>query len=363
MMKSCCFAFAFLSLLVTSSPARSAELSAEQAASYEKSVSRAISFLASSQAEDGSWSGPMGTGVTSLATSSLLSHGRTPSDPIVSKAIKYIASHARPDGGIYTEGHQLRNYETCLAVMCLTEANRDGRYDEILKHADRFLKELQWDEDKGHDSSSMSFGGAGYGKHKRPDLSNTTFFVDALKALGNGPEDPAMQRALLFVSRCQNLETEHNTSPFAAKINDGGFYYTVAAGGSSKAGDTSEGGLRSYGSMTYAGLKSMIFAGVDKEDPRVQAASKWIAKNYTLKQNPGMGDQGLFYYYHTFAKALDALEVDTVGEGHDWRADLISQLASMQRDDGAWVNKNERWLESDPNLVTAYCLLSLSHIR
>jgi len=90
----------------------------------------------------------------------------------------------------------------------------------------------------------------------------------------------AVQKALVFISRCQNLETEHNTTKFASKINDGGFYYTVAAGGESKAGETAGGGLRSYASMTYAGLKSMIYAGVDKDDPRVKAAMKWIQKHY-----------------------------------------------------------------------------------
>src|SRR5690606_34515427 len=119
-----------------------------------------------------------------------------------------------------------------------------------------FIKGLQWDDSEGHDKSSVNYGGAGYGRHKRPDLSNTSFLIDALKATGNGPDDPAMQKALVFVSRCQNLETEHNTTPFAAKNPDGGFYYTPAAGGSSQAGETPQGGLRSYGSMTYAGLKS-----------------------------------------------------------------------------------------------------------
>ena len=71
---------------------------------------------------------------------------------------------------------------------------------------------------------------------------------------------------------------------------------------------TPDGGLRSYASMTYAGLKSMIFAGVGPEDPRVKAAVSWIRKHYDLQSNPGMGTAGLFYYYHTFGKAMTALK-------------------------------------------------------
>ncbi len=141
-----------------------------------------------------------------------------------------------------------------------------------------------------------------------------------------------MQRALVFVSRCQNHESEYNATGFAAENPDGGFYYTCAAGGQSAAGKTPNGGLRSYDSMTYAGLKSMIYAGVGPEDPRVKAAFDWIKKYYDLQANPGMpqGNAGLYYYYHTFAKALDAMKLATIedanGVKHDWRAELAAEL-------------------------------------
>jgi squalene-hopene/tetraprenyl-beta-curcumene cyclase len=191
--------------------------------------------------------------------------------------------------------------------------------------------------------------------------------IEALHDVGRGPDDPALQKALVFVSRCQNLESAENTTQFAAKVNDGGFYYTIAAGGSSQAGETPDGGLRSYGSMTYAGLKSMIYAGVTKDDQRVKAALQWIRKHYSLNENPGMGDAGLYYYYNTFAKSLGTLGedqlVDAAGKVHDWRADLIEKLLSTQQPDGSWVNSNTRWLEGDPHLATAYSLLALSYCR
>ena len=194
----------------------------------------------------------------------------------MAKSLKYLEGFVQPDGAVSLKNSMYRNYETSLALVCFAEANRDGRYDKIIKNAEKFLKENQWAEAQGQDKSSPAYGGAGYGKHKRPDLSNTQFLVDALKAAGAGPDDEAMKKALIFVSRCQNLESEHNTLPHPAKNPDGGFYYTPAAGGESLAGKTPNGGLRSYGSMTYAGLKSMIYAGVGPDDPRVKAAVKWI---------------------------------------------------------------------------------------
>ena len=317
-----------IAILASSTLSVAADAGAD-AALYQKTVSRAVGFLRTIQAKDGSFNAAAGPGVTALVTTSLLRSGRTPSDPTVAASLKYLKSFVQDDGGIYTKGSTHKNYETCLTVLCFSEANKDGRYDKVIKKAERFVKDLQWDGDDGHDESSTSFGGAGYGGHKRPDLSNTSYLIEALKAAGNGPEDEAIKKALIFVSRSQNLETEHNTTKFSAKNPDGGFYYTPAAGGTSQAGETAAGGLRSYGSMTYAGLKSMIFAGVGPDDPRVKAAVKWAKAHYSLDENPGMGNAGLFYYYHTFAKALDAIGDDEVtdsnGKKHNWRRELGSK--------------------------------------
>ena len=211
------------------------------------------------------------------------------------------------------------------------------------------------------------FGGAGYGRtNDRPDLSNTSFFVDALKAAGEEANSDAMQRALVFVSRCQNLYGPSNTTVFAAKVNDGGFYYTPAAGGNSQAGNENNGGLRSYGSMTYAGLKSMIYAGLTPDDKRVKAAVEWLQKHYDLNSNPGLGNQGLYYYYMTFAKALSALGEDQFidDQAHSTTGErAIDTLAARQRPDGSWVNENPRWMEGDANLATGYALLALSYCK
>jgi squalene-hopene/tetraprenyl-beta-curcumene cyclase len=253
-------------------------------------------------------------------------------------------------------------------MVCFASANANGRYKKILADADRFVKGLQIDENEGKDKTNVEYGGAGYGgKNSRPDLSNTSFLLEALQAAGNGPDDEAVKKALVFVSRCQNLETEYNTREFSAKNADGGFYYTPAGGGSSPAGKTENGGLRSYAAMTYAGLKSMIYAGLTPDDPRVKAAVAWLGQHYSLDSNPGLGEAGLYYYYDTFAKALDATKqetfVDAQGVAHAWRDELAQELARRQRADGSWVNENSRWLEGDPNLVTGFALLALSYCQ
>lgn len=339
-----------------------------QAADSSKVVDAGISFLRKAQAEDGTWSNKTGTGVTALVTTALLRNGVSTSDPAVAKSLKYIESQVREDGGIYLPDSTNKNYETCLSMICFHEANKDGKYTKILAGADKFVKGLQWDDGEKVNKSDVNYGGAGYGKKNRPDMSNTSFLIEALVAAGNGPEDENIQKALVFISRCQNLESEHNTTAFAAKVNDGGFYYTVAAGGETNVLEPDpNGGLRSYASMTYAGLKSMIHAGLKADDPRVKAAKTWITKHYDLNSNPGAGEQGLFYYYVTFAKTLNALGdktfTDSKGVAHDWKAELIEVIAKRQKADGSWLNANPRWMETDPNLVTAYALLALSYAK
>jgi len=339
------------------------------ATAFQQAVARAITFLESkAQAPDGSFAAYAGPGVTAIVTTGILRNGRGVNDPVVAKALKYLERMVRPSGGIHQAGTLYGNYETCVAMMCFQAANRDGRYDKLLKAAEAFVKREQWDEgEKKLDRSDVRYGGAGYGKNERPDLSNTQFFIEALRTVGDGPDDPAIQKALVFVSRCQNLETEYNTTPFAAKNPDGGFYYTPASGGVSMADRTPNGGLWSYGSMTYAGLKSMIYAGVGPDDPRVKAALEWIKKHYDVRTNPNMGSAGLYYYYHTFAKALDAMKLDVIedanGVKHDWRSELAAELIRRQQPDGSWINENSRWLEGDPSLVTGYVLLTLSYCR
>jgi squalene-hopene/tetraprenyl-beta-curcumene cyclase len=344
-------------------------------AAWDRVAGKAIRYLSTSQDENGSWSEAKSPGVTGIVVTSLLRTGKvTPRDPVVDKGLKYIESLVNPQKG-HIAGKdpriQLQNYVTCVNVMALVEAKRADKYKAVIGDAVKFLKKLQWDEDEGKTPKDDFYGGAGYDSKSRPDLSNTQMFIDALRAAGVPADDPALKKALIFVSRCQNLKGEHNDQPWASKRNDGSFIYSAANGGQTKVvDDPKDGVLPGYGSMTYAGIKSLIYCGVSKDDERIKKAYEWIKKNYTLDHNPGMPGVrqkwGLYYYYHTMAKCLDAMGVDTVtdakGKVHDWRAEITAELAKRQREDGSWVNTNH-WMEADPNLVTGYALMALSYCK
>jgi squalene-hopene/tetraprenyl-beta-curcumene cyclase len=367
-------------LVLDPGPAQPAKKAAKRigpdARDWDRITTRAIDYLKSAQAEDGSWSETKSPGVTGIVLTGLLHTGKVSAkDPMAAKALKYIESLVNPKAGHIAGQNprvQLQNYVTCVNVMALVAAKQDKKYKGVIGDAVKFLKKLQWDEDEGKKPSDDYYGGAGYDSKSRPDLSNTQLFLDALKDAGISKDDPAVQKALIFVSRCQNLKGENNDQPWAGKKNDGSFIYTAANGGQTKVVDKPEadGSLPGYGSMTYAGIKSLIYCGVKKDDERIQKAYEWIRKHYSVDENPGMPGPrqkwGLYYYYHTMAKCLQTMGVDYVkdskGKVHDWRAEITAALAKRQRKDGSWVNINH-WMESDPNLVTGYALMALRYCK
>jgi squalene-hopene/tetraprenyl-beta-curcumene cyclase len=345
---------------------------------WDAVAQKAAKYLQGAQDKNGGWSTDKTPGVTGIVLTGLLRTGQTtPQDPVGQKALKYIESLVNPEkkhiAGKGDAKVQLQNYVTSINVMALIEAKQDDKYKAIIGDAVEFLKKLQWDEGEDKTEKDPFYGGAGYDSKSRPDLSNTQMFLDSLKAAGIGPDDPAMKKALKFVSRCQNIKGETNDQPWAKLINDGSFIYTPALGGATKVVDKplDNGALPGYGSMTYAGIKSMIYCGVAKDDPRVKKAYEWIQQNYSVDGNPGMPEPrakwGLYYYYNTMAKSLDALGVDYVvdakGVKHDWRKDITAALAKRQRPDGGFINDAANWMEADENLVTGYALMALSYCR
>jgi squalene-hopene/tetraprenyl-beta-curcumene cyclase len=373
-MKTLVAGFGCVLLGLASLPMVHADDPKEAAAAWNQSVEKGIAFLRTSQAEDGSFSGDLNIGITGIVVTALLKTGKVDQhDPMIAKALKYIERLRNAKEGHIAGNNpkqQLKNYVTAVNIMALAAANTDGRYAADVAAGAKFLIGLQWDEDEGKSSKDVFYGGFGYDSKNRPDLSNSSFALEALQAAAIPQDSPAYKKATLYISRCQNLKGEYQDQPWAGKVNDGSFIYSPLETKANADPNNANPGP-GYASMTYAGIKSMIYAGVDKNDRRVQEALNWIKKNYSVEKNVGMPKgrekQGLYYSYHTMAKCLSVVGLDTIetpdGVKHDWRKELTLQLAKTQRPDGSWINEKDqaRWMEGDPNLVTAYALLALSY--
>ena len=330
----------------------------------DAAVRKGLAHLRRTQGKDGSWQNY--PGITAVAVLAFLRHGVNDRDPAVARACAYLSGLAKENGSIYTDqfgpAQRLPNYNTALALSAL-HATGNPRYASLVKKAQQFLAGSQFDEGEGFTRKDSQYGGIGYGSREdNPDVSNLQNSLEALKDSGYPANAEVFSKAILFLQRCQNRK-DSNDQAWAG--TDGGFVY--ASSGESKADEYTKRPHSSYGSMTYAGLKSYIYCSVSKSDPRVQSAWNWLRANYDVEQNPRMGTDGLYYYYHTMAKTLGVWGqkafTDSSGKKHPWGSDLARALIRRQRADGSWVNQNPRWWENRPELATGYALLALAYCR
>lgn len=369
--------------------------SADKLAQARQMRDKAVDYLLSQQDErTGGWSvrpdGPNLPAITGLVLLGMTADDALPTRDnatrrAVDRGYEFMYGYQQGDGGIYDR--ILPQYNTAISLAALSRLDTQ-RADEASKKALAYLRTLQYSDDNPNPELQVSrshafYGGIGYGGSGRPDNSNMHMFMMALEEAGVPSDDPAVQRALVFLSRTQ-MDDRINDMDYARGSRQGGFVYATSPSGEqvgegeSKASmieETMDDGtkisrLRAYGSMTYAGFKSYVYAQLPADDLRVTQARRWIGENYTLEENPGLGDEGTYYFFLTFSRALDAfgeptLEV-TADDGStreaNWANDLIDRLAELQNEDGSFRPVNDRWMENDPVLITAYTLIALGEV-
>ncbi len=346
----------------------------------QNAIDRGLASLLASQNTNGWWSTQDHVAPTALVLTAFMGEPtgryRTNLPASLAKGYGFILGSVKTNGSIYRTS--LINYNTSLSMLALA-ASGNPAHDGVLRRARAFVVQSQMDLDEPGKMDSPYDGGIGYGdKYAHSDMNNTLTALEALHYTRHlqsgesaGPRQDVDWKAVVqFLQNCQNLPS-HNPQPWASDDarNRGGFVYFPGhsmAGGETNAA-TGRVTLRSYGSISYAGLLSYIYADLKREDPRVVAVLDWLRSNYTLDENPGMDLQGLYYYLHLMTKALNTARVETLelkdGRKINWRREVALRLINLQRTDGTWANTNARWWEKDPNLVTAYAVLSLDIIH
>jgi squalene-hopene/tetraprenyl-beta-curcumene cyclase len=354
-------------------------LDAESLKKAEQSIKKGAEYLLTKQNADGSFGKALNPASTCLSIVAIYNAPGIDKKKLakaISSGLKYILQYVQKDGAIFpsaedqTKTQNYPNYTTAVALITLATVNRPEDLI-IMRKARKFLQGSQF-----NNKNSVDFGGIGYGRTGRADMSNLSFSSEALhftEYLDKEPftKDPeaAKKTKLMwknmqqFISRCQNLRSIHHDSDdiSSGPRDKGGFFYRP---NESKAGpDGSTIKLISTASMSYAGLKSMMYAKMSKDDVRVMAVMKYLSSNYNMRENPGMGLQGHFYYLHVMTKALDVYGInylkDSKGVKREWRKDMINQFSSMQNEQGYWSNTNGRFFESMHELASSYAIISL----
>jgi squalene-hopene/tetraprenyl-beta-curcumene cyclase len=333
-------------------------MSADMRKKLMDALERGAAYERQQQHPDGTWENH--PGITAMVAAALLRQPGVPKEKqlaVVGKTLDGLAKLAKPDGGIYDKA--IPHYITAVSMMAMVAGGRP-QDKPLIEKGRVYLAEHILDEGEGVPPSDKFYGGLGYGGTSdggRADIISLEYGLRAMKEADLPANSAAWEKAIKFLQRTQN-NSETNDQGWAS--NDGGFVYYP--------GFTyhSDGGTTSYGSATYAGVISYAWANVKKEDARVQAVLKWIRDNYTVDENPGMGQKTVYYYYLVFAKALQAVGqpviVDSKGRSHNWREDLAKKLISLQHPEGYWVNTDKAELQDNKVLVTAFTMQAMEAI-
>ena len=358
----------------TMSVAVQAGVSESLAREGRAAINRGMAWLIQQQKPDGSWSSPEYPALTALPLWAM-SRGGCTNTAAMDKAQQFILKFVRPDGSIYADpsdkerkGGGLKNYNTAI---CMVALHATGKPDmvPVVQKARSFVAGSQ------HLGGDEYTGGMGYDADtKKPyaDLSNSymayeamrlTQSVEDLRKQGDARADLDWKAAQEFLAKVQS------SKPGDAAADKGGFGYSPELKEAKAGTYTNAAGevrFHAYGTMTYAGLLSLIYADVSKSDTRVDSAHDWAMKHWTLAENPGMGPQGMYYFINVLTKALAAYGQDVItlpsGQQVNWRNAVIERLVNLQRDSngaGFWKNESGRWEEMDPVLVTSYSLIAL----
>jgi hypothetical protein len=355
----------------------------ESAGRASAALASAVRFLLDRQGPDGAWRSDTygvfkgGDALTPLVVRTLLE--LPAAGEVLDRArrgLAYLAGMARADGTIDEGRYGLSYpvYTSALAVTVLSHPAAAGQ--EAAREAWLgYLRERQLTEGLGWQPADPEHGGWGYAHgppHKPPpgvlleplalpNLSATVFALEALRAAGCPPDDPAVRRALSFVCCCQNYPEEPGRGEPA--VDDGGFFFVhgdpprnkAGASGTDRAGRVR---YASYGSTTADGLRGLLACGLSPDDGRAAAARQWLVRNFSASCHPGRFPEGrravqasVYYYYSwSAAHALAACgPVPVLG----WAEALAEALVRRQRPDGSWVNDAVEVREDDPIVATA----------
>lgn len=344
--------------------------------SIKKSVDHGIAYLREQQ-KDGKWLNH--PGVTSLCLLAMVECHRNYNrhdGPWMRNPIDYLIKSQHKDGAIYddTSRAPTKNYCTSLAIITLA-ATKNPIYKEVINKGKNFLMKIQADEGEGYDKEKdIHFGGIGYGGDQRPDLSNLHIALEAVTVAGLNKDHDLFKKALVFVERCQ--DSEKNTL-FDTGTSSGGFAYSadiptnknLPTDKSKENNNHNEKNvIVPYGSMTFAGIRSLIFCNVDFDDEKFKESLKWVENNFSVKKHPGMlkSQTSIYYYYFTLAKTFHLIEKNNPkvlkDKNLNWKSVLAEEILSRQQKDGSWINTEKKYMEGVPVLCTAYAINALNLI-
>lgn len=279
----------------------------------DKAVDKALAYLKTQQAADGSFaSGSMkgSTAVTSFAVMAYLAKGHTPGNgeygDVINKGIDYILSQQKKEGMLVgpAPSHGPMYCHT-IATLMLSEVSgmvddaRQKKIDKVLPVALKIIISAQQVK-----KPPAQQGGWRYSPQAvDSDISCSGWALMGLRsARGNGAQVPkeAIEQAVKFIMNC--------------RMPDGGFAYQPGGGS----------GL----ARTGTGLLCLELCG-RHGDKATTAAGDWILKH--LPRNVGED----FFYYGLYYCSQGMFQLG--GQHYEkWATHMYEMMLKVQKPDGSW---------------------------
>jgi squalene-hopene/tetraprenyl-beta-curcumene cyclase len=364
----------------------------------DKSLGQAASYLVNAQSPDGAWRSKTygmfknGEALTPYVMSTLffLDQGGIEARMAWRRGTAYLMERIDEEGSIITgpEG-LLFPVLTCASAsrMVVLETKDEAHRRAQAVYLERMMQ-YQLTEQLGWSPDDPEYGGWGFSlkppkksaegelreRFFESNMVATIFGIGAMRSARMPLSDPAWEKVLTFVKRCQNFSDDPGDCD--PRFDDGGFYFIPNDPLQNKAGiagtDTS-GATRfnSYGTMTADGLRALLQCGLPKDDPRVVAALEWLQRNFSAHENPGNFTEdrevlrnATYYYWawavaHAFTRA-GVREFQQNGRTVRWAEELAGELLKRQRPDGTWANAYTDATEDDPLVATPWAAAALA---
>lgn len=260
--------------------------------------------------------------------------------------VRHLRAYAQRDGGVYDPARGLAVCTSGVAAAGLRAcAARVGvEVDDLVREAELFTQRGAAPESAADDAMARRHVGREATEVARRLLASNT------------PLEAAERRAAEFL-----VAVAPGSPAIAAQLR----------APRTRAADALD-------AFSYDDARAFVYLAVRPDQQVHLRAMAAIRRDFTLDHNPDLarcqrserrGDaaQGLYHYYLLLVKVLAATGSPQVtladGRRVDWVRASVDQLLRLQTETGAWVNRNGRWWEDDPVIVTSYALLALRACR
>ena len=342
-------------------------------ARVDKAVEKGSAWVKSRQNTDGSWhdrwnkDSAYPTGESAVALLALLKCGVAPDDAAINKGFEWLL-----------EQPLKKVYEVSISILALEARYAPKPAEPDPNHPFRTLARKDFmkhagGREKDWLARAASFlvtnqKASGLWAYPMPDadVSNTQFALLALKSahrLGIAVPKEVWLGSLWYLVAQQEKsgnkiasfdvpaadgpidDVEDRKAAAAARAKESAAHPKTATGCEAR-GWAYKPGQSPRGSMTAAGVASLVVIKSELEgipayekklapdvDRSIRDGCAWLADRFKMGENPGAGNDWLFYYLYTLERAGTLTGCDLLGS-HKWYDEGADFILGTQKDDG-----------------------------